>query len=125
ARTPWRTAIDLPGAGQLQHLRTLIEAHDYLSRVPDISLVVEPLKGADRIEATRGDGFAFIYSATGRPFEIRLGKIAGGMVNATWFDPRSGKNQPIREFRNQGMRKFTPPSAGKGNDWVLVLESIP
>src|SRR5262249_39849076 len=48
ARTPWRTAIDLPGAGQLQHLRALIESHDFLSRVPDSGLVVEPLKGGDR-----------------------------------------------------------------------------
>jgi hypothetical protein len=123
ARTSWRTAIDLPGAGQLRHLRALIESHDYLSRVPDHGLVVDCLTAADRIEATRGDGYALVYSATGQPFEFRLGKIRGERVKSVWFDPRAGETQEIGVFENRSTRTFAPPSSGKGNDWVLVLES--
>ena len=48
-----------------------------LSRVPDQSLVENALEGADHIAATRGDGYAFVYDAQGRPFTLNLGKISG------------------------------------------------
>src|SRR5262249_15740163 len=41
ARTPWRTAIDLPGAGQMQYLRALIESRPADERVPDLDLVAD------------------------------------------------------------------------------------
>ena len=61
----WNEAILRPGAAQMQYVRALIEARPYLSRVPDLSLVLDPLSGSDRIAATRGDGYALVYSAQG------------------------------------------------------------
>jgi hypothetical protein len=119
----WYEAIHRPGAAQMGHLRRLIESRDYLSRVPDQSLVADPLTGADHIAATRGNGYAFIYSAQGRPFTINLGKISGGQVKTSWFNPRTGATSEAGTFTNTGTRDFTCPSEGFGSDWVLILDA--
>jgi hypothetical protein len=119
----WHEAIHRPGAAQMQFLRHLIESRPMLSRVPDQSLVVDPKAGTDHIAATRGDGYAFVYSGQGRPFTVNLGKISGGRVTAWWFNPRNGAAEKIDTFANQGTREFTPhPHGGFGTDNVLVLD---
>ena len=118
----WYEAILRPGAAEMQYLRALIESRPYFSRVPDISVVVNPLDGADRIAATRGDGYLFVYSAQGRPFAVNLGKISGAKVNAFWFNPRTGTSTLIGLLENTGTREFTCPAQGFGSDWVLVLD---
>ncbi|QHV97855.1 glycoside hydrolase family 140 protein [Spirosoma endbachense] len=119
----WSEALDLPGANQMRHVRKLLTARPLLDRVPDQSLVVETnLAAAERVQATRGNDFAFIYSATGKPFTVNPGKITGKTVTATWFDPRTGKTQSAGTYANQQPQQFTPPSKGYGHDWVLVLD---
>lgn len=118
----WYEAIQRPGATQMQYARRLLESRSPLSRVPDQTLVTDALEGADHIAATRGDGYAFIYSAQGRPFTLNLGKISGTRVKCSWFNPRSGDSQPSGEFENSGTRLMTPPSQGFGSDWVLIVD---
>ncbi len=119
----WTDAIHRPGAAQMQHLRTLIESRPFLTRVPDQSLIVDPLKGADTIAGTRGDDYAFVYSAQGRAFTVNLGKLSGARVNAWWFNPRNGATEKIGTFDNTGTRDFTPHvHGGFGTDLVLVLD---
>jgi hypothetical protein len=118
----WYQAIHRPGAGQMQHLRALLESRPYLSRVPDQSLVGDALHGADHISATRGDGYLLVYSAQGRKFSVRMGRISGERVNAWWYNPRSGAPQALGQLENAGVHEFTPPSEGFGSDWVLVLD---
>ena len=118
----WYEAIHRPGAAQMQYVRRLIESRPYFSRVPDQSLIADPLSGADRIVATRGDGYAFIYSAQGRKFTVNLAKISGQKLNAAWFNPRTGAVMRIEAIDNSGTREFTCPSEGFGSDWVLVLD---
>lgn len=120
----WNEAIHRPGAAQMQHLRYLIESRPYLSRVPDPSLLASALDGSDRIVATRGDGYAFVYSAQGRKFTVNLGKISGDRLQAWWFNPRTGTAQEIDTIPNTGTREFTCPSEGFGSDWVLVLDDL-
>jgi hypothetical protein len=118
----WYEAIDRPGAGQMQHLRALIESRPFLSRVPDQTIVADELSGADHIAATRGEGYLFVYSAQGRRFTVNMGKISGERVAASWYNPRSGARSPLGTFENRGTREFVPPSEGFGSDWVLVLD---
>jgi hypothetical protein len=118
----WRDAIERPGAKQMVYVKRLIESRPYLSRVPDDSLVVDVLAGPDRIAATRGDGYAFVYSGQGRPFTVNMGKMSGSEVLATWFNPRNGELREAGKFPNSGTREFTCPSEGFGSDWVLVLD---
>jgi hypothetical protein len=53
-----------------------------------------------------------------------MGKISGRTVAAAWFNPRDGKYLPIENVPNNGTRKFTPPTTGRGNDWILVLDDL-
>jgi len=118
----WNEALDRPGAAQMRHLRSLVESRPYFSRVPDPSLIADPLDGADRIVATRGDGYAFIYSPQGRKFTANLGKIQGARLKVAWFNPRTGTTTASDTFDNIGTRDFTCPSEGFGADWVLILD---
>jgi hypothetical protein len=119
----WYDAVHRPGAAEMQYVRALIESRPVLSRVPDQSLVADSLQGADHIVATRGDGYAFIYSAQGRPFTVNMGKISGNRVKAWWYNPRTGSSEPIDTFENRGQREFACPSLGGfGTDIVLVLD---
>jgi hypothetical protein len=119
---PWFEAINSPGGSQMTHVRSLMEARPMLDRVPDQSLITEAYEGADRIQATRGKDYAFVYSATGKPFTVKMGKISGKEVKATWYDPRTGTSTALGKFKNTGSQVFTPPSSGRGDDWVLILD---
>lgn len=118
----WKQALLRPGATQMQYVRALLESRPYLSRVPDQSIVIDPLDGADHISATRGDGYLFVYSAQGRKFTVRPGKISGERLKGWWYNPRSGSADVIGDFDNSQTHEFTPPSEGFGSDWVLVLD---
>ena len=121
----WREALELPGANQMIHLKKLIESHSLLDRVPDQSLIRENnYAAAERIQATRGNDYLFVYTAAGKPFELVLGKISGSTLDAYWYDPRTGKPTHIAAFKNEGTRKFQPPTSGYGQDWVLVVEEL-
>lgn len=119
----WPEALNLPGANQMRYVRKLMTARPLLDRIPDQSLIVENnLSAPERIQATRGKDYAFIYSTVGKPFTVNPGKISGKTITATWYDPRTGKTQSAGTFNNQQPQQFTPPSKGYGHDWVLVLD---
>lgn len=120
----WYDALDLPGAGQMIYVRKLIESHPILERVPDQSMIIENnYCSAERIQATRGKDYAFVYTAAGKPFTLVMGKIEGDELNAYWYDPRTGKTSEMSRVKNTGTRKFVPPATGYGRDWVLVLDN--
>ena len=120
----WKASLDLPGARQMTFVRALMEARPFLVRVPDQELVQEAYEGAERIQATRGEDYAFIYSTAGKPIVVNMGIISGKQVNASWYDPRTGSTTFIGKFRNTGSRTFTPPTSGTDNDWVLILDDV-
>lgn len=119
---PWFKAIDLPGGAQMSHVRTLMESRPMLDRVPDQSLITEAYAGPDRIQATRGNDYAFIYSTSGKLFTVNMGKISGKEIKGTWYDPRTGVSTALGKFKNTGSQVFTPPSQGRDNDWILILD---
>jgi hypothetical protein len=93
-----------------------------LDRVPDQSLITNALGANDRIQATRGNDYLFVYSAQGKPFTLNLGKISGTEVAASWYDPRTGETKDAGRFANRGKKLFTPPGSGYGQDWVLIAD---
>ncbi|MBI5387760.1 MAG: DUF4038 domain-containing protein [Verrucomicrobia bacterium] len=123
AHIPWFKSLDAPGANQMRHLRTLMESHPM--RVPGQSLLSgDAGSGGDHLRATRTrqDRSALVYSPMGKEITVRMDKLAA-IVNAGWFDPRTGASTPIGVFEARGTQTFTPPSSGEDHDWVLVLES--
>jgi hypothetical protein len=120
----WYDALNLPGAKQMQLVRKLMESHPMLDRVPDQSVIKENNNGpADRIQATRGKDYLYVYTAAGQPFTIVARKISGDKLNAYWLDPRSGKVTTLKPVSNRKNNRFVPPSTGYGQDWVLVLDN--
>jgi hypothetical protein len=121
----WKEALDQGGAGQMRHLKDLMLSRSYFDRVPDQSLVAgENGERYERVIATRGADYAFLYTYTGRAFDVVGGKIAGDKVKATWMNPRTGEMTVIGDFKNAGVLHFKPPGQPEnGNDWVLILDS--
>ena len=123
-RNYWNQAIDDPGAGQIQYLKALMLSRPFFERVFDPSLVAGD-NGTEynRLISTRGKSYAFIYTYTGRAFDVSLGKITGEKVKAWWYNPRDGSAELLGHFANKGVRSFDPPGQQQnGNDWVLVLD---
>jgi hypothetical protein len=124
AKLPFRESLKLPGSGQLQFLRYLIESRPQFLRKPDQSLIVGEVsnRALERAAALRAsDGsYAFIYVQQARPVTIQLDKISGTTIKAWWYDPRTGKVQAMESFSKKPTREFIPPASGE--DWVLVLD---
>jgi len=122
----WITAINAPGAKQMEYLKELMLSRSYFDRIPDQTLIAgNNGEKYDRVTGTRGEEFAMIYTYTGKNFSVQLGKTDGDDVKASWFDPRTGKFTTIGEFENKGIKEFNPPGEpANGNDWVLVLDKI-
>lgn len=94
----------------------------YFDRVPAQELVVDNEERYNRVAATRGSNYAMFYVYNGRDFKIDLSKLKFVLSKANWFNPASGKQQPVKGFK-KGMVSFDPPGEQKdGNDWVLILE---
>jgi len=124
ARNNWHDVLDLPGAWDMMHVRNLMQSRPFLSRVSDQSLISgDPGGGGEHIQATRGDGYAFIYLPYGQNVTVVMGKVSGEKVRAWWFEPRTGDAKQIGTFENKGTREFDPSGEKvRGNDWVLVLD---
>ncbi len=119
----WKDALHRPGALQMHHLKALMESRPFLDRVPDQSLIAVNYEGSNYMTATRGQSYAMIYCPNGLAVKVAMGKIDGGEVEASWYDPRLGSFQSAGLFPNEGQNTFLPPTAGRGNDWVLTLDS--
>lgn len=118
----WNEAIFRPGGRQMQYLRKLVESRPFFERIPDQDLLVENYPGANHLQATRGSSYAFVYTPCGLNIRVNMGRISGSQVVAHWYDPRNGKAQRIGTFENSGVREFIPPSRGRKDDWVLILD---
>ncbi|HET60141.1 MAG TPA: DUF4038 domain-containing protein [Chloroflexi bacterium] len=123
ASLPWDQALHLPGSGQMQFARQLIESGPYFDRLPDQSLIAPPNPtGADHVAACRApDGsYALVYIPTGLPVTIRTFLLKGSQLHAQWYDPRGGEYTPVGiiEVNPWHNTTFTPPGS---TDWVLEL----
>ncbi|MCL4826121.1 MAG: DUF4038 domain-containing protein [Caldilinea sp.] len=119
----WLDALDRPGAGQMIHLRRLMESRPYFSRIPDQSILsVNPAERGCHMRATRDEAgrYALVYTPLVQPISVRLDWAAGSPVRAWWYNPRTGDAAAIGDFAATESITFHPPVDGP--DWVLVLD---
>ena len=118
--------MDRPGSFDLRHVRKLLE-NRFFKIVPDKTFISgsQPTKGENRFAASGStdNSFALVYLAKGQSVKIVMSKMENDF-KACWFNPRNGFEKKIGVFRNNGIKEFTPPSSGLGNDWMLVLETL-
>jgi hypothetical protein len=125
-RRSWFESIDSDGAFSISHLRRLLELLPWHQIVPDQSIIAGGQgEGEDHVQAARAvDGsFALAYLTFGNPVSIDLGRLSSALVIASWFDPRTGDLATIDTLASDGIYRFVSPSSGRGNDWVLVLDT--
>ena len=130
----WFDAMDLAGGWDMKHVKDLMLSRPFLSRVPDQTILKETYSGADHIQATRGDGYAFIYIPTGKNVTVNLSWVKQGeSLTVWWYNPRDGitynekgnvTHRPFKQALKPGSTAtFDPPgSPQRGNDWVLILD---
>lgn len=124
---PWHKSLDLEVANQVKHLKNLMLSRSYFDRIPDPTLVALPQPEDEHfVIGTRSkEGtFALIYFPSGKPTQLNLASLKAGRLKFTWYDPRTGVSIDYpKERKNQSTLEVTPPSSGRGNDWVLVIDA--
>ncbi len=124
AQSYWFNSLDNAGAWSLIYARKLMESRPFTERVPFQSIVQNSyMAETEYIVATRGKNYIFIYIPTGITAEIDLEQSGWIQIKASWFNPSSGKLSDAGSYPATGIQKFSPPSRGRGNDWVLVLDN--
>lgn len=126
AAIPWYEALDNPGAFQMGLVRKLFESRPFQKLIPNKSIIKDgPMSGSGKIraEVARDSSFAIIYSPRGENFTLDKRMISGTVITEIWFDPRYGIASKILSSDTRGIQTYTPPTSGRGNDWVLIIEN--
>ncbi|MBD3376811.1 DUF4038 domain-containing protein [candidate division KSB1 bacterium] len=124
-RIPWHIAIDHPGADQMTLLKHLFTVRPFHRLMPCQSMILSgPNSGGGKIRAALAadSSYAIIYSPRGAAFTIDKSFIKAKKRKEIWFDPRYGFSDTIHSGDTAGMQTYTPPTMGKGNDWILIIE---
>lgn len=122
---PWYEAMDHAGAFQMGFVRRLFESRPFQLLEPYPAMVkAGPATGGAKVRALRaGNGsFAFIYTPRGESFTVDKSALKADRVKEIWYDPRYGVARQIHVTDNQGYQTYAPPTSGRGNDWILILE---
>ncbi|MBN7817753.1 glycoside hydrolase family 140 protein [Algoriphagus pacificus] len=123
---PWNLSLDLEMANQVKHLKEVILSRNYFDRINDQSLIANSQEDNDEfVVASRGNQgeYAMFYFPTGKETALDLSNLQGEKFEGNWFDPRTGVS--FGSVILEGKKNIvTPPSQGRGNDWVLILDSI-
>jgi len=125
ATVPWTEAIDHAGAFHMGHVRKLFESRPFELLVPDQSMIgQQPGEPGAFIRAARATdrSFAIIYTPRGRTVTVHLDRLKARDLRLFWYDPRYGVAYPLMTGDAAGTNAFTPPTSGRGQDWVLVLD---
>lgn len=131
ACVPWFEAIHHPGSRQMGIMRYFMEKNDFHKMIPDQDIIIDgSKKGGSKIRAMRSsDGHRLIvYTPFGEQFTLDQSIIKASCCKQSWFDPRYGIYLQFRlsprDWDCHSYQSYTPPTNGRGQDWVLVLEGI-
>ena len=119
----WRDALTHEGAETMRYAKQLRESRDYFSLKPAPQLA-DDNGGVMHIACAIGDGYGYVYSPLGAPINVHLSAMGCNTIKASWFNPRNGQTQVFMVLPGSGCALLVPPSGGKGNDWVLVLDRL-
>lgn len=114
----WQNALSQNGAGQMKHLRALVESIDFLEGAPAAHMVSGNMEAVNFVPVLRGNSWLIAYSAQGLSFDLNLSEEWAG-AKAQWFNPRTGEMGAAFDVCAGCISAFNPPSAGRGSDWAL------
>jgi len=125
ATIPWFEAMDHPGAFQMGILKKLFTARPFQILAPNKNIILDgPDTGGAKIKAAlANDGsYAIVYSPRGEKFTLDISLLKADKLREIWFDPRYGEEHKIHTSGTKGIQTYTPPTSGRGNDWILIIE---
>lgn len=121
----WQEALLHKGAWESAYAMKLRYSRSYFDFVRDSSLVdtTDVNIAMAHFASARGEDYAYIYSPLGEAFTAHLQyfKGKGKGLRASWFNPRTGEETIFAIVPADDVR-FAPPSLGKGQDWVLIID---
>lgn len=121
----WVQALTHEGAEQMKWVKELRLKRDYVSFCPAPELLAENFEGMGRMVAAKGIDYAYIYSPLGEAFTVDLLPFEGAKcVKGAWYNPRTGEEVLFGILRPGEKTLVVPPTRGKGQDWVLVLDVL-
>lgn len=126
ARTHWRDALNQPGATQMGIMKKFFEKYSWQNLVPDQTVLVgDNPETQEYIAASlsQDKNLLMAYSPYGRAITVNTNVIGTSTFCAHWFNPREDKLTAIGNFQKKEAETFTPPSQGRGNDWLLVIDA--
>lgn len=119
----WKEALEDEGAFQLRFAEQLRLSRPFFEFRSSNELLREQYSGMAYQCAGRGKDYAYFYSPLGMPIRTDLSSLGGYYLKASWFNPRNGEETPYAAVTAKESI-FLPPSSGKGNDWVLILDRM-
>jgi len=125
ADIPWWEALDHPGAFQMRFVRRLFGARPFANLRPAQWYVVDgPSHGGSKIRAAMAEdrSFAFIYSPRGENFTLDHTQLPYHTIKEIWYDPRYGIAHHVHTPTSRGIQTYAPPTSGRGQDWILIIE---
>ena len=125
ARELWSDAIHHPGAGQLSHLKALMESVDFTQGRPrDDMLLYGQRERYHRVAVFAGPDFIFCYDYMGDTFMLDLKGYSDRALDCYWMDPRSGDRSYLTTIRGEESHIFIPVARkGRANDHVLIIRA--
>ena len=123
---PWYKSLDLPMANQVRHLKNLMLSRPFLSRVPDREMITEgPEDELSKVLATRDSSgsYAMVYFPDGKSARLNLESLKNKELITWWYDPRTGNAYQGPDLMRVSNIDVIPPTQGRGNDWVLVIDA--
>ena len=129
ARTPWRQALNHPGAAQMGIMRRFLEANGFGTLKPAQQLLAAAGEGGRRqVAAETEDGRKLIvYTPYGDTVRLKSMAIPASFV-PRWFNPRNGASMGVSPMRPElfpnEVQFDAPGQPARGNDWILIIERI-
>jgi hypothetical protein len=126
ARTPWKQAMDYPGAFQAGYMRSFFEALDWQKLEPDWEIIKKGPNTAGKdimASVAKDSSFLVVYTPYGNEMSIDLSGLNSDDLTASWYNPRNNSYIEIGAIKNDENITFDPPADHlRGNDWVLLVK---
>ncbi len=128
ARESWIQAMDNPGAGQMIHLKNLMQKYHFEELAPCQELIKNQGERYNHLVVLRGKKCLLVYTYTGRKIDLNLNQTGASNLKFSWFSPQTGKTTGGGIYRKNNLysdetAEFNPPGKEEsGNDQVLILE---
>ncbi|MGF7143944.1 hypothetical protein HNQ56_002374 [Anaerotaenia torta] len=116
----WKRALTRAGSRQMIFLKELMQKYSCFDWVPASYLVKNNPDGANHMTVCKGSDYIMVYSPNGVPFEFINDMDFKPIKSLRWFCPRNGEILIQSESVSES-GKMIPPSAGRGQDWVLII----